>query len=163
VCPVAVDGRPLGLHPLNDRTVGIVAEGLSDEVAELRTSLSYPPPTSGWRRAMGRVATVFVLAVVIAVTAFMLITPQTGFPGPGPLHRYKTSQLQDVADRINATIPPGCGLTGASVNWWTGRVDLDLSLNIQVPGAQAWPPPLTSEDQAMVDLHRSSGIRGCIA
>ena len=141
-----------------------MAEGVSDQAAELRTSLSYPPPTSGWRRAKGRVAVVLVLALVIAASAFMLITPKTGFPGPGPLHRYRASQLQALADRINETIPASCrSLTGASVNWWTSRVDVDMSLNIQVPGAQPWPPPLTSHEQAMVDLHRSGAIRGCVA
>ena len=94
----------------------------------------------------------------------MVVTPETGFPGPGPLRRYRTSELQALANNINATTPPSCrSLKGASVNWWMSRVDVNRSLDIEVAGAVQWPPALTLRERAMVDLNDGNGaILGCV-
>jgi hypothetical protein len=40
--------------------------------------------------------------VVVAVAAFLVLTAFTGLPGPGPLRRYKASQLQELVDAVHA-------------------------------------------------------------
>jgi hypothetical protein len=40
--------------------------------------------------------------VGIAVTAFLALTAFTGLPGPGPLRRYKASELHEMVDAIHA-------------------------------------------------------------
>jgi hypothetical protein len=39
--------------------------------------------------------------MVLALATFVVVTSSTGFPGPGPLRRYPTWELEAVADRIN--------------------------------------------------------------
>ena len=42
-----------------------------------------------------------LLVGIIVVVAFLAITAQTGFPGPSPLRRYKISDLDTLANKIN--------------------------------------------------------------
>jgi hypothetical protein len=40
--------------------------------------------------------------VVVAVVAFLVLTAFTGLPGPGPLRRYKASELREMVDAVHA-------------------------------------------------------------
>ena len=93
------------------------------------------PNTRGRHRRRARIEAVLAtLAVaVVACGAFVVITGYTGFPGPGSLRRYPNSELQALADRINAlhcvdgsVVPPPAPLTvpvaSAYVDRLTSRV-----------------------------------------
>jgi hypothetical protein len=55
------------------------------------------PPTHHARRLLRATA-----ILVVAVGGFLGITAVTGFPGPGPVRRYPYSDLEALADQINA-------------------------------------------------------------
>ena len=87
------------------------------------------------REARQRKAVVWAVVVVLLAATFVLVTGQTGFPGPGPMRRYPTRQLQELVDRLNVldcsandpVHPPG-----ASVDWLRARVHLDHPESIRV-------------------------------
>ncbi len=68
------------------------------------------------------------MLLLLLLATFVVVTGQTGFPGPGAMRRYRTHELQAVADRLNLLVcsaddpvrPPG-----ASVDWIRSRVRLD--------------------------------------
>jgi hypothetical protein len=78
------------------------------------------PNTRGRDRRQARIRAVLaaIAAGVVACGAFVVITGYTGFPGPGSLRRYPNSELQALADQINAlhcvdgsVVPPPAPLT----------------------------------------------------
>ncbi|MGZ4726183.1 MAG: hypothetical protein ACXWB2_00545 [Acidimicrobiales bacterium] len=80
------------------------------------------------RSARQRRAVVTTIVVALCLATFVVVTGQTGFPGPGALRRYPTADLQDLADRINhggdcASFAPD--LPVASVDWVRSRVHLE--------------------------------------
>ena len=52
------------------------------------------------------------LALAVSVAAFVAVTADTGFPGPGPLRRYRTIDLEALARKIdqNWEAVPGSSL-----------------------------------------------------
>ncbi len=82
------------------------------------------------RRVTKTVATGLLVGFVVVV-AFLAITAQTGFPGPGPLRRYKISDLDTLANKINKvgfvslyskTDDPADVRNPARVDWLRDRV-----------------------------------------
>ena len=53
------------------------------------------------RRDRQRRAVVTAIVGALLLATFVLVTGQVGFPGPGPLRRYPTRELQALADQIN--------------------------------------------------------------
>lgn len=47
-----------------------------------------------------------VVSVMMAVVVFVVLTAFTGLPGPGPLHRYRADQLQEMVDAVHADAGP---------------------------------------------------------
>ena len=87
------------------------------------------PNTWGRQRRTDRQrrAVVSAIVLVLLVATFLLATGQTGFPGPGPLRRYPTSELQELADRFNHLGCEGSQVwpaPEASVDWIRSRVRL---------------------------------------
>jgi hypothetical protein len=84
------------------------------------------------RRAM---ATAAAVALLIAATAgFVIVTFYTGFPAPGAVRRYPNSDLQALADQINA-LP--CEV-------YAGPIE---------PGSNWSPPPRASVDRGRSRVH----------
>jgi len=90
--------------------------------------------------------------LLIGCGIFVVVTSYTGLPGPGAVHRYRTSELEDLADRINHS--EGCWTTAgvtpegqsqspavASVDWLRSRVHLKDS----------WAVVLSATDRPMVE------------
>ncbi|HEY6533379.1 MAG TPA: hypothetical protein VIY72_13815 [Acidimicrobiales bacterium] len=63
-------------------------------------------------------------AVVAAVVLFVVVTAFTGLPGPGPLRRYRASQLEEMVDAIHAVAGP---LRTPDDCWRTLEPDYDES------------------------------------
>lgn len=74
------------------------------------------PRTRRRRLAALAGAVVGLVAVVLVVTAF------TGFPGPGPLKRYKASQLEAMVDAVHTEAGP---LRTPDDCWQTVRPDFE--------------------------------------
>jgi len=76
-----------------------------------------PEPGSDSPRAeahrFGRRVAMVLAVLVLVVVLFLGVTSRTGFPGPGPIRRYPTSDLQSLAARINDRFP-GCQMKGFS-------------------------------------------------
>ncbi len=100
-------------------------------------------PKGDLRRRVLRAAGVAVAAVLVVV-GFVIVTGYTGFPAPGPLRRYPNSDLQELADRINALpcetvaggVEPGNRWTLkplASVDHLRSRVHLRTQYRVLVP------------------------------
>jgi hypothetical protein len=53
-------------------------------------------------RTRRRRLTAIAAGVVVAVASFLVLTAYTGLPGPGPLRRYKASQLEEMVDAVHA-------------------------------------------------------------
>jgi len=63
------------------------------------------PNTTARQRREQRIRRTWVSVIVGALLAgsFVLVTGQTGFPGPGPLRRYPDADLGALAERINGS------------------------------------------------------------
>ncbi len=53
-----------------------------------------------------RIVAATAAAVLGAVVAFLVVTAFTGLPGPGPLRRYKASQLEAMVDAVHEQAGP---------------------------------------------------------
>jgi len=79
------------------------------------------------RRDRQRRAVVTAVVGALLLATFVLVTGQVGFPGPGPLRRYPTRELQALADQINRVDCGGSQVwpaPEASVDWVRSRVRL---------------------------------------
>ena len=87
------------------------------------------------RRRLAAIA----VGVVVVLAGFLAVTAFTGLPGPGPLRRYRASQLEELVDAIHADagdtrtpddcwqelepdFPSGDRRPVASVDWVRSRV-----------------------------------------
>jgi hypothetical protein len=80
------------------------------------------------REARQRKAVVTAVVAVLLAATFVLVTGQTGFPGPGPMRRYRTAELQALADQLNLLVCPADDPVpppGASVDGIRSRVHLE--------------------------------------
>jgi len=126
------------------------------------TSETTGPNTQGRERRDTRIRMGLAITALLLVACTMLVfvTSYTGFPGPGAVHRYRTSELEGLADRINHS--EGCWNTAgvtpegqsqspavASVDWLRSRVHLKDS----------WAVVLSAADRPMVEnpWHYPSG------
>jgi hypothetical protein len=66
-------------------------------IASMGDKASSGDSKRGRARRTFRHAAVFL----VLLAAFFALTTVTGFPGPGPLHRYPMRDLKALADRIN--------------------------------------------------------------
>jgi hypothetical protein len=97
-----------------------------------------------------------LLIVVAIVVAFLAITTLTGFPGPGPLRRYRISDLDAVAAKINGrgsvslytkSHVESDVLDPAKVDWLLDRIVVPNGLCVDAHH------PLSASELAMVDGH----------
>jgi hypothetical protein len=54
------------------------------------------------RRRLAAIA----VGVLVAVAAFLVVTAFTGLPAPGPLRRYKASDLEELVDAVHSDAGP---------------------------------------------------------
>jgi hypothetical protein len=72
-----------------------------------------------------RYALAAVLVLVAAVVAFVAVTAWTGFPGPGALRRYPTTELDALVHKIDERPQSGnLYAPAAHVDWIQSRVVL---------------------------------------
>jgi hypothetical protein len=98
--------------------------------AEVAARLAVGPNTFARMRRRNRQRRALLTTIVLLLLAatFVLVTGQTGFPGPGPMRRYPTHELQEVADRLNhldCATQELWPAPGASVDWVRSRVHLE--------------------------------------
>ena len=108
------------------------------------------------RRTARRVVAAIAVAVGVVVT-FFGVTTFTGFPGPGPLRRYPASDLNRVADRINAADGVGSHARSATVDLLRSQVELHGG-TIQCSGIA-----LSPTEREMVDDDAMPGYYSCPA
>ena len=103
---------------------------------------------------MVRVVTaVLVLALVVLV--FLFTTPRTGFPGPGPLRRFREDDLRDLSERINRDGVGGCDTATeplARVDWLLGRVVIRNAGLIGWRPTDAERPMIANPERILADV-----------
>jgi hypothetical protein len=119
------------------------------------------------REARQRKAVMTAIVAVLLAATFVLVTGQTGFPGPGPMRRYRTAELQALADRLNhlsCTSWYEESPANASVDWVRARVHLDHPEKVLVaPGDRPMieNPELSTADLGHVGIVPTWSMAAC--
>lgn len=117
------------------------------EVVPTRTGIdplvgAVPQRQHRTRSHLMRSALIVLIALIIAVAAFLTVTLETGFPGPGPFRRYSLSELNSLAAKVNRGANPDCP-PPAEVSWLSDRVEIPrIYIANPPPGSLplTWPP-----------------------